>query len=118
MKSFNLKGKIRGAILALSLVLGIGMTGVTAQAQGRNDGQWQRRAVSQEQNRGWQRNGNRDRDGEQNRARRGDRDDRYNGYGNNGGYDRNRGYGNGSTYRRGNTGGGVGVILRSIFGRP
>ncbi len=108
MRKINYKGKIGGAILGFSLVLGIGIvSSVTAQAQDRNDGQWQRRdrnrSDSQDQNRDWRR------DRDQNRARRDDRYDRDNGYGNNGSYDRNTGYGNNGRYDRnrgyGNNGG-------------
>jgi hypothetical protein len=95
MKSNNLKGKLGGAILAFSLVLGIGiMSSMTAQAQYRNDGQWQRRdRNNQAQNQDWRRNRDRNRDQnvDQNRARRDDRYGRNNGYG---GYSNNSSYGN------------------------
>lgn len=43
MKSNNLKNKIGGAILALSILLGVGFaTSMTAQAQYRNDDRYQR----------------------------------------------------------------------------
>jgi hypothetical protein len=89
MKSNNLKGKIRGTLIAFSLVLGIGiMSSATAQAQRRNDGQWERR------------DRNRQERIYRNERRRDDRDGRNNGYGN---YGRNRTYGNNGRY--GNNGG-------------
>jgi hypothetical protein len=97
MRTINYNGKVGRAIFAFSLMLGIGiMMNITAQAQGRDNGQWRRerdRRIWQERNR------------DQNRARRDDRrDDRYdrgNVYGNNGTYDRNRGYGNNGVYNNG-----------------
>jgi hypothetical protein len=87
MRTIDYRNKVGGAILALSLVLGIGiMASTTAQAQDRNNGQWHRndRNRSERQEREWRRNRNQDR----NRARRdARRDDRY---------DRNDRYGNGS----------------------
>src|SRR5882724_367771 len=102
MKTIDYKGKIGGAILAFSLVLGIGiMSSMTAQAQDCNNGQWERqdrnRTERQDQNRDW-RNRSRRQDVDQNRARHDDRYDRNNGYRNNGSYDRNRGYGNNGGY--------------------
>ena len=91
MRTIAYRNKIGGAILALSLVFGIGMiASTTAQAQDRNDRRWHRddRNRSEQQDRDWRRNRNDDRY----RGRRDDRynrDDRYdrNGrYGNNGGY--------------------------------
>lgn len=85
MGSFNFKGKIGGAIFAASLVLGIGiMSSTTAQAQRRNDGQWQRRDRSRQE-----------RIYRNDRRRNDDRYRRNDGYGNNG---RNRGYGNNGGY--------------------
>ena len=106
MKTINYKGKIGGAILAFSLMLGIGiMSSMTAQAQDRNNGQWERqdrnRTERQDQNRDW-RNRSRRQDADQNRARHDDRYDRNNGYRNNGSYDRNIGYGNNGGYNNGN----------------
>ena len=84
MKTNNLKGRIGGAILAFSLVLGIGIaSSMTAQAQYRNDGQWQRRdrnrdqTDNQDQNQDWRRNRDRSQTGDQYRVRR---DDRYRGH--------------------------------------
>ena len=87
MRTIDYRDKIGGAILALSLVLGIGMAGITAQAQDRNNGRWQRsdRNRSDRQERDWRRNRNQD----QNRARRDDRYDRNDHYGNNSGYYKN-----------------------------
>jgi len=88
MKTIGYRNKIGGAILALSLVFGIGMiSSTTARAQDRNDGRWRRddRNRSERQDRDWRRNRNDDRY----RGRRDDRNDRYdrNGrYGNYGGY--------------------------------
>ena len=74
MRTMGYRNKISGAILALSLVFGIGMiAGTTAQAQDRNDGRWRRddgRNRSDRQDRDWRRNRNDDR-------YRGRRDDRY-----------------------------------------
>ena len=43
MKPIGYRNKIGGAILALSLVFGIGMiSSTTARAQDRNDGRWRR----------------------------------------------------------------------------
>ena len=84
MRTIDYRDKVGGAILALSLVLGIGMAGITAQAQDRNNGQWHRndRNRSDRQERDWRRNRNQD----QNRSRRDDRYDRNDRYGNNRGY--------------------------------
>ena len=84
MRTIDYRDKVGGAILALSLVLGIGMAGTAAQAQDRNNGQWQRndRNRRDRQERDWRRNRNEDR----NRARRDDRYDRNDHYGNNSGY--------------------------------
>ncbi len=92
MNLSNLRqSRIGGAILALSLLLGIGiMSSLTAQAQypqyPDRDGQYRR-----DRDRDWRRNRDRDRDWDRDRDRRDDR------------YGRNRGYGNygryGNTYR-------------------
>ena len=71
MKTINYNGRVGKAVLAFSLMFGIGiMMSLTAQAQYRNNDEWQRRErdrrISQEQN----------------RARRDGRDDRYNRNGN------------------------------------
>lgn len=82
MRTIGYRNKIGGAILALSLLFGIGMiASTTAQAQDRNDGRWGRgdRDRSDRRDRDWRRNRNDDR-------YRGRRDDRY---------DRNSRYGNG-----------------------
>jgi hypothetical protein len=90
---------IGGAILTFAFVFGLySATTTTAQAQWRNDGQYQRR----DRDRGYRRNN--DRDWRRNRSWRRDRDrdgipDRYErnnryGYGNNGRYGNNGGYGN------------------------
>ena len=86
MKTIGYRNKIGGAILALSLVLGIGIIGsTTAQAQDR-DGRWRRddRNRSERQDRDWRRH----RDDDRYRGRRYDRNDRYdqNGRYGNGGY--------------------------------
>jgi hypothetical protein len=82
MKLMNTKNKIGGAILTLSLLFGIGMaSSLKAQAQYRNDGQWQR-----DDNDGqWQRdrNNRRDRDDDY-------RNDQYNRNNRNNGYNNNR----------------------------
>ena len=79
MKTTNYKGRIGTAIFALSLILGVGiMMSVTTQAQGRNNGEWQRR---ERDRRIWQ-----ERNRDQNRDRRNDRRDDRNRYGNNGDY--------------------------------
>ena len=89
MRKINLKGKIGGAILALSLFGGIGMmSGVNAQAQDRNDSQWRGRDRNNEAR------------NERNARSRDDRDDHNNGYSSSGGYDRNRSYGNTGNYGR------------------
>jgi hypothetical protein len=77
MKSINLKGAMGKALLAFSLLFGIGiMSSMTAQAQYRNDqGSWQNDRYGQDRrdrNRDWR-----------NRNRRGGRND--DGYGNYGG---------------------------------
>src|SRR6266496_2116187 len=104
MRTTNYIGKIGRAILAFSLMLGIGfMMSLTVQAQDRNNRQWQRhdrsRIDSEDQNRDWRRDGNRNQDADRRRARR---DDRYNIYGNTGSYGRNRVYGNNGSYRNNN----------------
>ena len=92
MKLNNFKSTIGGSLLAVSLVLGIGiMSSTTAQAQRRNDGQWQRRERNRQERI------------YRNERRRDDRDWRNDGYGNNGSYGRNDGYGNNGRY--GNNGG-------------
>lgn len=86
----NYRSKFGGALLVLSLLFGIGiMSSMTAQAQNRNNGEWQRRDRNRTDNRDdrdWRRNRNRRRDNDQNRSRRDDRYDRDNRYGNNGDY--------------------------------
>lgn len=79
MKTIDYRDKVGGAILALSLVLGIGMAGITAQARDRSNGRWQR---NDRPERDWRRNRNQD----HNSARRDDRYDRNDRYGNNSGY--------------------------------
>ena len=91
MKIIGYRNKIGGAILALSLVFGIGMiASTTAQAQDRNNGQWRRDdRHRRDGDRDWRRN--RD-DDDRYRGRRDDRNDRYGrnrGYGNYGGYNNN-----------------------------
>ena len=86
MKSIQLKNKIGGAILAFSILFGIGIaSSVTAQAQWRNDDSYGR-----DRNRDWRRDRNRDRDRDDdwNRDRR-----RNDNYGRNGGYGNYGGYG-------------------------
>ena len=95
MKSNNLKNKIGGAILAFSILLGVGFaTSMTAQAQYRNDDQYQRSREAererQRREREWRR---------QQRQRERNNNNGY-GYGNNNGY----GYGN----RRGRSSDGYG----------
>ena len=89
MRTIGHRNKIGGAILALSLVFGIGMiAGPTAQAQDRNDGRWHRdndRNRSDRRDRDWRRNRNDDRYRGRRDARRDDRYDRDGRYGN-GGY--------------------------------
>ena len=86
MRTIGYRNKIGGAILALSLVLGIGMiASTTVQAQDR-DGRWRR----DRQDRDWRRN----RDDDRNRGRRDDRYDR------NDRYDRDGRYGNGNYNNR------------------
>ena len=84
MRTNGYRNKIGGAILALSLVFGIGMmASATAQAQYRNDGRWRR---DDRQDRDWRRNRH---DDDRYRGRRDDRYDRYDRnsrYGNYGGY--------------------------------
>ena len=47
MRTTGYRNKIGGAILALSLVFGIGMiASTTAQAQDRNDGRWRRGMIA------------------------------------------------------------------------
>jgi hypothetical protein len=97
----NLRKGIGGILLILTAILGVTIaTSMTAQAQYRNDGQWQRRdRNNQAQNQDWRRN--RDRDRDQYRARRDDRYNRNNGYGvygNNGSYGSYGGYNN-NAYR-------------------
>jgi hypothetical protein len=75
MKSINLKGAMGKALLAFSLLFGIGiMSSMTAQAQYRNDqGSWQNDTYGQDRrdrNRDWR-----------NRNRRGRNDDGYGNYG-------------------------------------
>ena len=83
MKSINLKSAMGKALLAFSLLFGIGiMSSMTAQAQYRNDqGSWQNDRYGQDRrdrNRDWRRDRNRDRNG---RGGNGNGD----GYGNYGG---------------------------------
>ena len=88
MRTSGYRNKIGGAILALSLVFGIGMiASTTAQAQDR-DGRWRRgdRNRSERQDRDWRRNRNDDRyrgrrDGRYDRNDRYDRNGRYGNYG-------------------------------------
>ena len=96
MKTINYSGRMGKAVLAFSLMFGFGiMMSLTAQAQGRNDGEWQRR---EQDRRIWQ-----ERHRDQKRARRearrnNRRDDRYERstvYGNNGGYNNDGTYNNG-----------------------
>jgi hypothetical protein len=92
MRTTGYRNKIGGAILALSLVFGIGMiASTTAQAQDRNDGRWRRedRNRSDRQDRDWRRN----RDDDRYRGRRDDRYDRNDRYNRNGRYG-NGGYNN------------------------
>lgn len=102
MKSMDLKGKIGGAILAFSIIFGIGIiSSLTAQAQWRGD---RDRSERRDRDREWRRDRerNRDRDnGDWNRDDSYRRDDRYrrNGdygtyRGRNGGYGGNGGYNN------------------------
>jgi hypothetical protein len=91
MTTINYRSKVGGALLVLSLLFGIGiMSGMTAQAQGAHNGEWQRRDRNRNNNRDqdqvWQRNQNRNDDRYQNRIRRDVRYDRDNRYGNNGSY--------------------------------
>ena len=96
MKLNSLKNKLGGAILGISLLLGIGFaTSVTAQAQYPN-GQWtrqQQRAYEREQRRR-QREYEREQIRRQREAQRSGAYGTYGGYGNNGGYRTNDGYGN------------------------
>jgi hypothetical protein len=83
MKSINLKGAMGKALLAFSLLFGIGiMSSMTAQAQYRNDqGSWQNDRYGQDRrdrNRDWRRDRNRN-------GRGGRNDDGYGNYG--GSYD-------------------------------
>ena len=82
--------KIGGAILALSLLFGIGMiAGTTAQAQDRDYGRWRRDDRNRDwRDRDWRRNRNDDqyRGRRDDRYDRNDRYDRYSRYGNYGGY--------------------------------
>jgi hypothetical protein len=98
MRTTGHRNKIGGAILALSLLFGIGMiASTTAQAQDRNNGRWRRdddRNRSERQNRDWRRNRNDD-------QYRGRRDDRYNRNDRNDRYDRNGRYGNNGGYNNG-----------------
>lgn len=95
MKSVHLKGKIGGAILAFSIIFGIGVaTSLTAQAQWGGNDQYRR-------DRDWRRHRDRDRDRDRDddydareRARRDDYYRRNGGYGNNGGYGGYGGYNN------------------------
>jgi hypothetical protein len=104
MKSNSLKNKIGGAILGISLMLGIGFaSSVTTQAQFRND-QWQRqqqREYEREQRRR-QREYERAQRQQQRQAQRSG----Y-GYGNYGGYNNsgygNNGYGYGASYEMSQT---------------
>lgn len=90
MTTNNYSSKVGGALVVLSLLFGIGiMSSMTAQAQSRNNGEWQRRDSNRSDNRDnrdWRRNRNRRHDNDQNRSRRDDRYDRDNRYGNNGSY--------------------------------
>ena len=97
MNTIGYRNKIGGAILAISLVFGIGMiASTTVQAQDRNDGRWRRDDRNRdERDRDWRRHRNDDRY----RGRRDDRydrDDRYRSdrYDRNDRYGRNGGYGN------------------------
>lgn len=100
MKSNFLRNKVKGAVLALSLVFGIGLaTSMTAQAQYRNQDyerqQRQRQRDYEREQRRRQRDAERDQ--RRNRNNGGYNDGYYNdGYNNNGGYDNRRtdGYGN------------------------
>ena len=75
MKTNNLKNKIGGAILAFSILLGVGFaTSMTAQAQYRNDDRYQR-------DRDYDRDRRDDRDGRRGQRRRGRNDDGYGNYG-------------------------------------
>jgi hypothetical protein len=88
MTTIQNRTKLGGAFLALSLLCGFGiMSSMTAQAQDRGDGQWQRnRDRNDDRNRDQHRRRDRNRNQDQNRSRRDDRYDRDNRYGNNGGY--------------------------------
>jgi hypothetical protein len=91
MTTIDYRSKVGGALLVLSLLFGIGiMSSMTAQAQGRQNGEWKRRDRNRndnrDQNQDWRRNRNRNEDRDENRTRRDDRYDRDNRYGNNGGY--------------------------------
>lgn len=106
MRTNGYRNQIGGAILALTLLLGIGMIGTTtAQAQYRNDGRWRREDRNRDgrRDRDWRR----DRDDSRYRSRRDDRwdrndrygrNDRYDRYGRNGRYGNYGGYNNGSQY--------------------
>ena len=92
MTTIDYRSKVGGALLVLSLLFGIGiMSSVTAQAQGRHNGEWKRRDRDRNDNgdqyRDWRRNRNRHEDRDENRARRDDRYDRDYRYGNNGSYE-------------------------------
>jgi len=106
MTTINNRSKFGGALLAFSLLVGIGMMpSMTAQAQGRHNGEWKRRDrnrnENQDQNQDWRRNRNRNQDRDENRARHDDRDNRD---GNNGRYNDgtyNNGRYNNGTYNNG-----------------
>ena len=138
MRTINYNGRVGRAFLAFSLMLGIGfMMSITAQAQGRDNDQWQRRNGGYNNgnqmalNQGYQvgiQTGASDaqrgqsyspqrsryyRDASSQAFRNGFVQGYDAGFRQYGGYNNNNG-----GYRTGNTGSGIGDILGAILGRP